>query len=560
MSKRRPTQEERHNNLNPGHFGASRDLKPADPLAPTPMVVEIDRLQEYDHNPRKITNPRYDDIEASIRAQGLQQPLVITRRPGDERYMVKHGGNTRLQILKALHLETGDDRFARVHCLFEPWVSESETLTAHLIENDTRGDLSFIDKARAVQELRTLLIDETGEQISQLRLATLLRERGYRLDQSTICRMDYAMELLWPVIPEALRAGLGVRQVRNIRRMELALCQFLEHRSHSADEIETERLWFIQCLARHDGPEWDTAPLQHDVIEYLASTCHEDPARVRLDYDALLAGESAGPDATLSAELPDPRRSRSPEPPRAPTSNPSPAETASVEGPTPDSRVVDAPTTVGARPPTVEPGPKPAAGEGIPFDGTDNDERVLPASAVAGSIKPGDLPDDLKSLRGRMWTLAARLAQHNGLGECIQPINRGPGFIVDLPETPLGDFTHGTYGATATERKRVGLWWFLICVCEQLILDHASQLRVLPEASPLRPILDLLREGSEVAATQAETAIVGTVGRMDLEACGEALLSRLNDAEFRDLVALLDTRRRIHAVCVAEHKSSIWGL
>ena len=35
-----------------------------------------------------------------------------------------------LRILKALYEETQDPRFHTIQCLFEPWVSESETLDA----------------------------------------------------------------------------------------------------------------------------------------------------------------------------------------------------------------------------------------------------------------------------------------------------------------------------------------------------------------------------------------------------------------------------------------------
>ncbi|HZC01051.1 MAG TPA: hypothetical protein VE844_06730, partial [Gammaproteobacteria bacterium] len=51
-------------------------------------------------------------------------------------------------------------------------------------------------------------------------------------------------------------------------------------------------------------------------------------------------------------------------------------------------------------------------------------------------LKPLDrpeLPQDVKSLRARMWTLATQLAQHNGLGECILPCsNKGCGYLVGL--------------------------------------------------------------------------------------------------------------------------------
>ena len=56
-------------------------LNASDPIEPTPMVLPIARILEYDRNPRRERNPRYDEIKASIRAKkGLENPLTITRR------------------------------------------------------------------------------------------------------------------------------------------------------------------------------------------------------------------------------------------------------------------------------------------------------------------------------------------------------------------------------------------------------------------------------------------------------------------------------------------------
>jgi len=42
-----------------------------DPIADTPMVVALDQLRPYDHDPRVTRNPAYEDIKASIRERGL---------------------------------------------------------------------------------------------------------------------------------------------------------------------------------------------------------------------------------------------------------------------------------------------------------------------------------------------------------------------------------------------------------------------------------------------------------------------------------------------------------
>ena len=50
----------------------------SDPIADTPMVVTLDQLRPYDHDPRKKRNPAYEDIKASIRERGLDAAPAIT--------------------------------------------------------------------------------------------------------------------------------------------------------------------------------------------------------------------------------------------------------------------------------------------------------------------------------------------------------------------------------------------------------------------------------------------------------------------------------------------------
>ncbi len=49
--------------------------------------LEVTQLRAYDRNPRRCPNNEYERIKASIRAQGLDQPLLVTCRPGETDYM-----------------------------------------------------------------------------------------------------------------------------------------------------------------------------------------------------------------------------------------------------------------------------------------------------------------------------------------------------------------------------------------------------------------------------------------------------------------------------------------
>ena len=123
--------------LHQDHFPRGPELERlSDPLTDTPMLVTLEQLRPYEHNPRFIRNPLYDDIKASIRERGLDQPPPITRRPGETYFIIRNGGNTRLAILGELWQETRDERFFRIHCLFRPWTNEISALLGHLAESD----------------------------------------------------------------------------------------------------------------------------------------------------------------------------------------------------------------------------------------------------------------------------------------------------------------------------------------------------------------------------------------------------------------------------------------
>jgi len=216
------------------------------------MILSIDSVKPYKRNPRRSKNPEYDRIKESIRATGLDQPLVVTQPPESTDYIVHSGGNSRLHALK----ETGDARFEKIHCLFKPWVCESEVLLAHLRENDLRGELIFIDKARAISDIKQLLEEELEiEELSQRKLQSVLDASGYRLNQGLISRMGYTVNRLYPLIPEALNAGLGRPQVMQIRSLDRAALKIWQKYELGDEEVYDDV--FNALTRRYDSPDWD---------------------------------------------------------------------------------------------------------------------------------------------------------------------------------------------------------------------------------------------------------------------------------------------------------------
>ncbi|GLE70275.1 chromosome partitioning protein ParB [Pseudomonas aeruginosa] len=192
----------------------------SDPISDTPMVLTLDQVLPWHDNPRTTRNPKYDELKESIRHRGLDTPPPVTRRPGEDKYRIRNGGNTRLEILNELYKETGDERYFRFNCLFRPWDKqrgEIIALTGHLAENDLKGDLKFIERAIGVKKAKVLYEQESGgESISQRELARRLKADGYPVSQSHISRMLDTVEFLLPAIPVMLYSGLGKPQIEKL--------------------------------------------------------------------------------------------------------------------------------------------------------------------------------------------------------------------------------------------------------------------------------------------------------------------------------------------------------
>ena len=199
---------------NPGNN--ARSLPPqASPRAECQIELGIEEIRPYEHNPRRTRNAKFDDIKESIRAGGLRSPITVTQRPGDTHYIVEAGGNTRLLALRQLWAETKDPRFRRLVVLFRPWRSETQVLTAHLIENEQRGDMSFWDRATGIVALKTRLEAEQGRALTLRPLEDALHGLGLAVNTATLALYLYAtdrLRALGEVVPDL--AGLDVKTLQ----------------------------------------------------------------------------------------------------------------------------------------------------------------------------------------------------------------------------------------------------------------------------------------------------------------------------------------------------------
>lgn len=194
----------------------ARSLPPqASPRAECQIELGIEEIRPYEHNPRRTRNAKFDDIKESIRAGGLRSPITVTQRPGEAHYIVESGGNTRLLALRQLWAETKDPRFRRLVVLFRPWRSETQVLTAHLIENEQRGDMSFWDRATGIVALKTRLEAEQGRVLTLRPLEDALHGLGLAVNTATLALYLYAtdrLRALGEVVPDL--AGLDVKTLQ----------------------------------------------------------------------------------------------------------------------------------------------------------------------------------------------------------------------------------------------------------------------------------------------------------------------------------------------------------
>jgi ParB family protein of integrating conjugative element (PFGI_1 class) len=176
------------------------------------IELTVDDIRPYENNPRRSVNAKFDDIKESIRTSGLRIPLTVTRRPGESHYIVEAGGNTRLLALRQLWSETRDPRYRQVVVLFRPWRSESHVLSAHLIENEQRGEMSFWDKATGIVALKERLECEQARQLALRPLEDVLHAMGLSVNTATLGLYLFATHRL-RTLGEAVTdlAGLDVK-------------------------------------------------------------------------------------------------------------------------------------------------------------------------------------------------------------------------------------------------------------------------------------------------------------------------------------------------------------
>ncbi|MCK8663732.1 ParB family protein [Pseudomonas azerbaijanoccidens] len=429
------SQEQITDKLHQDHFPRGPELERlSDPLTDTPMLVTLEQLRPYEHNPRFIRNPLYDDIKASIRERGLDQPPPITRRPGETYFIIRNGGNTRLAILGELWQETRDERFFRIHCLFRPWSNEITALLGHLAESDLHGQLSFIERALAVAKLKTML-EPDGAVLSQRELARLLAAGGYPISQSHISRMLDTLKHLLPAIPQTLYAGLGKPQIERL----IALRSQAERtwNRYPTASLEFAEFW-LETLGYFDvDPEsFDLEQIQDELLERMSRLLGQSYRMLALELsDTQRVISTPGAIVTPPSEnshLPSVDEAAA-EPPSS-ESHPKSTETRSQTEPIPEEPLTEPETKVvsAGSPSRIQ-----QIREQIDRETATQTASTADAYAIDDIWTIAPALDSPEQLRSAISGLAREMATYAGYPESIIDQQLGLGFALNIERVDL---------------------------------------------------------------------------------------------------------------------------
>jgi ParB family protein of integrating conjugative element (PFGI_1 class) len=462
--------------------------------------IDIKDIDLYEKNPRRSRNPAYERIKSSILANGLDQPLIVTRRPRCGRFVVHAGGNTRLQILKELHSVSEDPSFGLVNCIFVPWNSESTVLLAHLRENDLRGDLTFIDKAAAITALEELVKNESSaESLTVRELASNLRERGYAISAALITYMRYAVNVLLPVMPVALSEGLGRPQVAKIRQLERIASSIWVSRDVGS-ESEFSGI-FSELCRRNDSPDWQLEPLRRAVEAEIAEAADTSVQEVRMEFEIAESGGSLANDIPEFVDLEE-----------------------------------DEPKTCSSeKSKDSEPA---ATHQSVEISiAADRDH----ASATESQYVPAQAKgcDSFDTLRFQSFSAATAIAARYGMENLVLPlVDTGVGFLVaDLPpETIVSNIDNEMRTAVST------MWWQLTAFSEILLAPKSIVEAHLMADSELRAMIS----GGKIQALFERVWVI------DPGNVAERFWARLSAQDWKDWLVLAETHRELHQLSVSK--------
>lgn len=459
---------------------------------PGPMLLEVTDIDVYDHNPRIFGNEKIEDIEASLRANGFHDALVVTRRRVGDRYMLAAGSNTTLRVLQELWRSTQDEKYRWVNCIYQPFESETKLLAQHLGENLNRGDMRFWEVAKGMVDLLDRLDAEaiaSGSATKPMGLreqAEALSSRGLRASKSLVAMWRFALQNLAP-LGDSVRF-LTFRGVRDHIQPRTSALRSLAGK-FITEKIDDEAFWsqvvapVLRAAAANLDPDeqegvLDAARLCDSIEAAFAERVGESVASVR----QMLSMLKLSPELTLAdLRMPSPNlivgranaagTESQDEPQAPPVQSPLPLGPGQVRG-------------QGANPPTSA-APRLAAG-------ATRDPAATPTSAGPGAVPTAQQQsaaaplfsslaeaDPVKALHAAV----EQLLHFCGLQDTLRWWDDMPmGFFIDMPDPAIHERRKVSLGSPEHEARDIKtvVWWSLVLMTGQFRdgcvphIDHSS--------------------------------------------------------------------------------------
>ncbi len=204
-SRRRFTVDSLFSDTRPQAVGV-RDLTEA-------KIIELSRIVPDPAQPRRTFDPeRLDELAASIRAEGILQPIVVRLDTQQDRYIIVHG--------ERRYRASGLAGLTEIPAVVRD-VPRDRLLVHQLMENIVRDDLNAVDRAAAIRALRSQLGDPPWDDVAaavgikRSRLFQLLGTEKLSTDAQTDIRegrlsekQSRALQGLSPTKQEVMRALL----------------------------------------------------------------------------------------------------------------------------------------------------------------------------------------------------------------------------------------------------------------------------------------------------------------------------------------------------------------
>jgi len=461
--------------------GLKHDTEVDDSWASLPVTA----VHFYERNPRKANNDAYAELKESIRANGILQPLTVTKRPGETHYILYAGGNTRLQAVRELCEETADPKFRETRVIIKAWRGEASVLLAHMAENTQRNDMTFWDRANGTLEIKRQIEDERGAALTFREFEAEIKKFGLQTDLRTLSMYRFAVEKIADV--GSWLSGLSVRTIQPRLNLLLKLANHhdIEESAFYA-EVVTPTAKAIAGMVLEDAHAF-SADLFLGRCEASMSVRLEVSER---DIGKMLTAMERFPDMTLEGLQRICKPQRPVEPSVGGTQTQSTAESGGQEqgessDPIPlDSRLSG--TATPSIPAATEPGER---SQKVSSPAPHSTVSLPPISTESGG------PD-------RLMTLIQQVLVSAGLGSCYEPAPGMPmGYCMGFPKD-------GPLDLKENAQSRQAAWWVLAMASGQFEADVCRS--GLDDPNEWRTLI--LEEGSQETLGGLELAIQHNIG------------------------------------------------